>query len=299
MKSHIFQTPLNKEIMIDLKAQKTAQIFINKAHSGLREELFQRLSLIRTTIQNHDSFLYDIKSQYVFNQIFSDDLLHLMCIMLPISDQEFFECNIIDMQGAVTRDCLGGFVERFVPLFIEEIRFLINNHYPGELKNRVLKVDQCYTVQSLDYSTVDKDPKDKPKEEPKEQRDSSILRNSTKFDYASDDNVDGDLKNMIANGGKIKNNLNVPHALKKSISKTGIIKNLIQGFKKPHPEESKQNKRPFQNQKGRYHSQSSRDPTPERLGARGGPKVHKSRNFITGGQTEVKPGKKKTTFEIE
>jgi hypothetical protein len=67
------------------------------------------------------NFLIDIKSEYIFNQIFNDDLLHLICITLPQSDQEFFECSIIDMKVDLTSNSMGGFAERFVPLFVSEI----------------------------------------------------------------------------------------------------------------------------------------------------------------------------------
>jgi hypothetical protein len=47
--------------------------------------------------------------------------------------QEFFECNLIDMQVELTKDCLGSFVERYLPLFIEEINFFMLT-YSEELR---------------------------------------------------------------------------------------------------------------------------------------------------------------------
>jgi len=54
------------------------------------------------------------------------------------------------MLGESTKDSLGGFVERFIPLFIAEIKFFIETN-SEEMKSRVLQLDHNYTIEDLNY----------------------------------------------------------------------------------------------------------------------------------------------------
>lgn len=99
------------------------------ASSQIRSELFQRLSLVRVTIQQSAILLPSIKVSYLFNSIFTDDLLHLMTITLPLNSIDFFECSQVNLKGELTGDRLGYFFERFLPLFIEEIKYFIKIYH--------------------------------------------------------------------------------------------------------------------------------------------------------------------------
>lgn len=50
------------------------------------------------------------------------------------------------MQGKLTKDCLGGFVERYVLLFVTEIKHFVET-YSEEIKYRIQRVDQAYSVE--------------------------------------------------------------------------------------------------------------------------------------------------------
>ena len=50
------------------------------------------------------------------------------------------------MQGQKTKDCLGGFVERYIALFVEEIKYFIESN-SDELKSRIQRLDNAYTIE--------------------------------------------------------------------------------------------------------------------------------------------------------
>jgi len=64
------------------------------------------------------------------------------------------------MRGDVTKDCLGGFVERYVPLFITEIKHYAESN-SDEMKNRLYQLDLAYSVEDVSTLTKTK-PADKP-----------------------------------------------------------------------------------------------------------------------------------------
>lgn len=50
---------------------------------------------------------------------------------------------MIDMKGDLTKECLGGFVERYVPLFVSEVKHY-SNLYAEEMKSRLYRLDVNY-----------------------------------------------------------------------------------------------------------------------------------------------------------
>ena len=96
--------------------------------------------MIKRAISFSPEICFDVKTNYVFQLVFNDDLLHLLCITLPQTAQEFFDSTLIDMQVDQTKDRLGSFVERYIPLFVGEIKYFINT-YADELKYRIQKQD--------------------------------------------------------------------------------------------------------------------------------------------------------------
>jgi len=82
----------------------------------------------------------------MFNSIFTDDFLHLLCLIMPISPKALFSCHLIDMKGDVTKDCLGGFVERYIPLFVSEVKHY-SELYKEEMKSRLYKLDIAYDLE--------------------------------------------------------------------------------------------------------------------------------------------------------
>lgn len=79
---------------------------------------------------------FDVKTNYMFNSIFNDDFFHLLCMLLPRNSQEFFDSTLIDMQVDLTKDSMGKFVERYIHLFIAEVKFYIDT-YSDEMRYRI------------------------------------------------------------------------------------------------------------------------------------------------------------------
>jgi len=57
---------------------------------------------------------------------------------MPQTINEFFECAQIDMQVDQSKDSLGNFVERYINLFISEIKFFVET-YSDEIKQRLVR----------------------------------------------------------------------------------------------------------------------------------------------------------------
>lgn len=85
------------------------------------------------------------------------------------------------MRGDQTKDCLGGFVERYIPLFIAEIK-----HYSltnaDEMKARLLQLDLCYSVEEVALKAIAA-----PSVAPKKAPDQFQRQTMAKFKYASDE----------------------------------------------------------------------------------------------------------------
>ena len=54
------------------------------------------------------------------------------------------------MHGEKTKDCLGGFVERYIALFVEEIKYFIESN-SDELKSRIQRLDHSYIIEDQTY----------------------------------------------------------------------------------------------------------------------------------------------------
>lgn len=72
---------------------------------------------------------------------------------------------MIDMKGDVTKDCLGGFVERYVPLFVSEVKHY-SNLYSDEMKSRLYRLDLAFQIENVTTMTKAIPTPEKKKDEP-------------------------------------------------------------------------------------------------------------------------------------